>query len=124
MTILCLSMWLAASALSGKGTMHAHAKTTISVQSSEAVPFDRTVTPALTEIRIRETFRGDIEGESTVRALQVERHDHSASLVSMQRFHGRLNGREGTFVLQVPKSSKTARSRRHGSSSPDRVPAI
>jgi hypothetical protein len=52
------------------------------------------------EIRLSETFTRDIDGEATVRALQVLRDDHSASLVSMQRFHGKLGGRQGTFVLQ------------------------
>ena len=52
------------------------------------------------EIRLSETFAGDMEGESPVRALQVLRNDHSASLVSMQRFRGKLGGRQGTFVLQ------------------------
>ena len=47
-----------------------------------------------------ETFTGDIDGESTVRALQVLRDDGSASFVSMQRFRGKLGGRQGTFVLQ------------------------
>jgi hypothetical protein len=52
------------------------------------------------EIRLDETFSGDINGESPVRALQVLRDDHSARLVSMQRFRGELGGRQGTFVLQ------------------------
>ena len=52
------------------------------------------------EIRLSETFTGDIQGESTARALQVLRDDHSASLVSVQRFRGKLGGRQGTFALQ------------------------
>ena len=52
------------------------------------------------EIHISETFTGDVDGESTVRALQVQRGEKSASLVSMQRISGRLGGRQGTFVLQ------------------------
>jgi hypothetical protein len=52
------------------------------------------------EIRLNETFTGDIDGEAPVRALQVLRDDHSASLVSVQRFRGKLSGRQGTFVLQ------------------------
>jgi hypothetical protein len=52
------------------------------------------------EIRLSETFAGDLNGESPVRALQVLRDDRSASMVSMQRFHGKLGGRQGTFVLQ------------------------
>ena len=78
----------------------ATAKAKITVQSSEAKPYDRTASPALVEVRLIETFSGDIEGESPVRALQVLRDDKSASLVSVQRFRGRLGGRQGTFVLQ------------------------
>ena len=54
----------------------------------------------MTEIRINETFAGDIDGESPVRALQVLRDDRCASLVSVQRFSGRLAGGHGTFVFQ------------------------
>jgi hypothetical protein len=72
----------------------------ISVQSSEARPYDQTDRPALLEISLQERFTGDIEGESTVRALQVRREDGSASMVSMQRFSGTLGGRQGSFVLQ------------------------
>ena len=78
--------------------MHARAK--ITVHSSEAKPYDQTASPALMELQLNETFTGDIDGESPVRALQVLRDDHSANIVSVQRFHGKLGGREGTFVLQ------------------------
>jgi hypothetical protein len=72
----------------------------ITVQSSKAEPYDQTAGPALIEVCLIETFVGDIEGESPVRALQILRDDKSASLVSVQRFRGRLGGRQGTFVLQ------------------------
>ena len=72
----------------------------IIVQSSEAKPYDQTTSPALTEIHIIEIFTGDIDGESTVRALTLQRDDKSASQVSMQRFSGKLAGRQGAFVLQ------------------------
>src|SRR5262250_1500711 len=78
----------------------AHAKAQITVRSSEVEPYDQTASPALVEVRLTETFAGDIEGESPVRALQVLRDDKSACPVSMQRFRGRLGGRQGTFVLQ------------------------
>ena len=78
----------------------ARAVAKVTVQSSEAKPYDQTTGPALMEIRLGETFTGDIDGESTVRALQVLRDDRSASLVSMQRFRGKLGGRKGSFVLQ------------------------
>src|SRR5579871_6120903 len=78
----------------------ARAEAKITVQNSETKPYDQTASPALTEIRLRETFSGGIDGESPVRALQVRRDDRSASLVSLQRFSGKLGGRQGTFVLQ------------------------
>jgi len=78
----------------------ARAKAKITVQRSEATPYDQSASPALMEIRLTETFTGDIDGESPVRALEVVRDDHSARLVSMQRFRGKLGGRQGTFVFQ------------------------
>ena len=78
----------------------ARAAAKITVQRSEAKPYDQTASPALMEVLLSETFTGDIDGESTVRALQVRRDDRSASMVSVQRFCGKLGGRQGTFVLQ------------------------
>jgi len=98
-TMFCLSTWLALSAQSGKKT-HARAKAKIAVQSSKAKLYDQSVSPVLMEIRLSETFTGDIDGKSPLRALQVLRDDKSASLVSVQRFRGKLGGRQGTFVLQ------------------------
>jgi hypothetical protein len=90
-----------------------HAQAKITVQNSQATPYDQTTSPALMEIHLSETFTGDIDGESPVRALQVLRNDHSASLVSVQRFRGKLGGRQGTFVLQgsetVEKGKITAK---------------
>ena len=83
-----------------KQSTRTHAVATITVHSSDAKPYDQTVTPALMEISISEVFSGDLEGESSVRALQVQRHDKSASMISLQRFNGKLGGSEGTFVLQ------------------------
>ena len=123
LTIMCLGLWQAASAQMGKGEgmkaqMNAHesadgvgtsqtnapahrrAKAKIVVQNSEGKPYDQTASPALIELHLNETFTGELEGESPVRALQVLRNDKSASLVSMQRFNGKLAGRQGTFVLQ------------------------
>jgi hypothetical protein len=88
----------------GQSKMEPHrrirAKAKVTVHNSEAPPYDQTASPALIEIRLSETFTGDLDGESPVRALQVLRDNHSASLVSMQRFRGKLGRRQGTFVLQ------------------------
>ena len=81
----------------GEPRTRVRAQAKITVQSSEAKPYDQTASPALMEIRLSETFTGDIDGESPVRAL---RDDQSACLVSMQPFRGKLRGRQGTFVLQ------------------------
>jgi hypothetical protein len=78
--------------------VRAEAKTT--VHSSEAKPYDQTASPALMELHLSETFTGDMDGESTVRALQVVHDNKSASMVSVQRFSGKLGGHQGTFVLQ------------------------
>jgi len=80
--------------------MRARAEARITVERSEAETYDQSANPALTEIRLSETFSGDIAGESSVRALQVRSDDRSASMVSVQRFRGSLGGRHGTFVLQ------------------------
>ena len=78
----------------------AHAKAKIIVQNSEAKPYNQTRGSPLMEITISETFTGDIDGESTVRSLQFQRADKSANQVSLQRFRGKLAGRQGSFVLQ------------------------
>ena len=78
----------------------ARAEAKITVHSSEAQPYDQVASPALVEIHLSETFSGDLDGESTVRALQVRGDARSSSMVSLQRFCGKLGGREGTFVLQ------------------------
>ena len=99
MAFLVSTAWLATKSQT-KQPERARAQAKITVQSSEAKPYDQTASPALMEVRLSETFAGDIAGESPVRALQVLRDDESANLVSMQRFSGKLAGRQGTFVLQ------------------------
>jgi hypothetical protein len=72
----------------------------IVVRHSKVERYDETATPLLAEVHIEETFTGDIEGESPVRALQVQHDDGSATQVSLQRVRGTLGGRRGSFVLQ------------------------
>ncbi len=84
----------------GESQTRVRAEAKINVEHSEATPYDQSTNTTLMEINLKETFTGDIEGNSTVRALQVQRDDRSASMISMQRFCGKLIGRRGTFVLQ------------------------
>ena len=86
--------------MSVKPNARTRANAKVIVRNSEAKPYDQTTGPALVEIHINEVFDGDIDGQSPVRALQVSRDDKSASMVSIQRFSGKLGGRQGTFVLQ------------------------
>ena len=81
----------------------------ITVQSYESKPYDQTAGPALLEIRLSETFGGDLEGESTARSLQVIQDDRSARFVSMQRFCGSIGERPGTFVLQGRGSAQNGK---------------
>jgi hypothetical protein len=76
------------------------ARATITVRESHAEPYDETAGPALSILSIRETFEGDIQGDSIVRALQIRGQDGSAHMISLQRVKGSLNGRTGSFVLQ------------------------
>jgi uncharacterized protein DUF3224 len=110
--IFCLSAPLSASAQPAKDRhinhtrssatppARTHAAAEVTVRSSDVRPFDQTVSSALSEISINETFTGDIDAESSVRALQLRHSDGSASMVSLQRVRGTLGGRQGTFVLQ------------------------
>ncbi len=76
------------------------AESRITVHASEAEPYDQTSIPTLVEVRLSETFTGDIDAESTVRALQVRHDEGAATMVSVQRVRGKLHGRQGSFVLQ------------------------
>ena len=78
----------------------AHAEATVTVHDSHSAPFDQGAGPVLSELHLNETFAGDIDGESSVRAFEVRSGKKHGSLVSMQRFVGKLGDRKGTFLLQ------------------------
>ena len=106
--------------------MCARAKATITVQSSEALPYDQTVSPELVEIRLKlETFTGDIDGESPVRASQVA--TRTMNLPALSACNGSAEEWADAAALscfKVQKSSRVARSRRDGLSFPDRGQVI
>jgi uncharacterized protein DUF3224 len=56
--------------------------------------------PSLVQVELTETFGGDIEGQSTVRVIQVAHKDGSMTFVGLQRVHGSVGGRTGSFLLQ------------------------
>ena len=52
----------------------------------------------LSRTRVGKAFKGEIEGESTAELLMVLAGEGSAAYVGLERFNGRVNGREGSFV--------------------------
>jgi hypothetical protein len=78
-----------------------HATATIDVETYEPQPYDATDGgPDLVEIRVTERFSGDIEGEGAVRFLQALHADGTATFVGIERVHGRIGDRAGSFLLQ------------------------
>jgi len=55
----------------------------------------------LTEARIGQDFSGDIAAFTSATLLMCYRPDGTATYNGLQRVRGRLEGREGDFVLQV-----------------------
>lgn len=49
--------------------------------------------------RLGKTFRGDIQGRSTVEMLSVRADSGSAAYVALERIVGSLQGRSGSFAL-------------------------
>jgi hypothetical protein len=73
----------------------------IEVKTYQPQPYEEPAEgPNLVEIHVTETFTGDIEGEGVVRFLQATRDDGSASFVGIERVAGKVDGREGSFLLQ------------------------
>ncbi|MBO0682040.1 MAG: DUF3224 domain-containing protein [Candidatus Dormibacteraeota bacterium] len=56
--------------------------------------------PKLVRVAVTESFSGDIQGNGEVTFLQIVRPDGSASFVGVERVHGSIGGRSGSFVLQ------------------------
>jgi hypothetical protein len=57
--------------------------------------------PTLSDIRLTETFSGDIEGEGVAHVVQAARAGGSASFAGIERVRGSLGGKQGSFLLQV-----------------------
>ena len=77
------------------------AQGTIEVKTYESLTYDGPKDgPKLDELRVTETFTGDVQGEGAVRFLQAQRSDGSASYCGIERVVGALAGRKGSFLLQ------------------------
>jgi hypothetical protein len=79
---------------------HAVGRTTVTTYEAQA--FDEEPgAPTLSDIRMTETFTGDIEGEGTARVVQAAFADGGATFTGIERVRGCLAGKSGTFSLQV-----------------------
>ena len=82
-------------------TSKTHATGRIDVKTYEPQSYEEIDEgPNLVEIRVSETFSGDIEGEGVVRFLQAVRKDGSASFVGIERVTASIGDRTGSFLLQ------------------------
>jgi hypothetical protein len=55
----------------------------------------------LTKASVTQSFTGDIEGEGAVEYVMCYPNPNSASYVAMQLVNGTIDGKKGSFVLQV-----------------------
>ncbi len=77
------------------------AKGRIEVQSYRPTTYEQpNEGPKLNQIEVSEIFSGDVQGAGTVRFLQAEQGDGSASYCGIERVVGTLEGRKGTFLLE------------------------
>ena len=73
---------------------------TFEVKSWDENPFDDLETPKVTRAVVTKTYAGDLDGSSTTEWLMAYAEDGAATFVGLERFTGRIDGREGTLVLR------------------------
>jgi hypothetical protein len=79
-----------------------HATGSTQVKSYVAATFDEVAgAAALIEVRLTETFTGDISGEGIGRAIQAAHEDGAATFVGIERVRGSIGECDGTFLLQI-----------------------
>ena len=65
----------------------------------DAETYDEGEGAALGRMHIERRFQGDLEGEGTAELLTATAEDGTAVYLALDRISGRLEGREGSFVL-------------------------
>jgi hypothetical protein len=87
-------------AMSDERKIHAVGQTAI--KSYQPTVFDEVPgAPTLSDIRLTETFSGDIEGDGVAHVVQAARADGAASFAGIERVRGSIGGKQGSFLLQV-----------------------
>jgi hypothetical protein len=86
--------------MSDRHQVHAVGRTT--VKTYQPTVFDEVPgAPTLSDVRLTETFTGDIAGEGVAHVVQSARADGTASFAGIERVRGSIGGKQGTFLLQV-----------------------
>ncbi|CCH28190.1 DUF3224 domain-containing protein [Actinosynnema sp. NPDC047251] len=62
--------------------------------------WDETATGEFDRVQVGKAFTGVLEGTSTAELTTCQPVEGSAGYVAIEKFEGRLDGREGTFVFQ------------------------
>lgn len=100
LVVVCLELLAGCTTTRKHTTTHATART--DVTSYVPATFDEVAdAPALVEVELKETFSGDIEGEGVARVVQAARKGGTTTFVTIERVRGAIQGRKGTFMLQV-----------------------
>ncbi|HTB58096.1 MAG TPA: DUF3224 domain-containing protein [Polyangia bacterium] len=86
--------------MSDRHQVHAVGRTT--VKTYQPTVFDEVPgAPTLSDVRLTETFTGDIAGEGVAHVVQSARADGAGSFAGIERVRGSIGGKQGTFLLQV-----------------------
>jgi len=80
--------------------MTMHATGTFDIDTWQDEPYDEAEGANLRRAHLTKTFRGEVEGRSTVEMLMAQAQHESAAYVAFERLDVRVHGRAGTFVLQ------------------------
>jgi hypothetical protein len=84
----------------------------LEVKSWDEDPFDEGAGMGkLTRASVRQTYAGDIAGESVTEWLMAYAEDGSATFVGLERIRGTVAGRSGTVVVQHIGSFKDGAAR-------------
>jgi hypothetical protein len=78
-----------------------HATSTFTLTRWDETPYDEVDgAPKLTRASVLYTFEGEIAGEGRLEYLMTYLPDGTALFVGYQRFVGRVEGRDGSFIFQ------------------------
>ena len=83
-------------------TQKVHAVGRTTVKTYQPTVFDEVPgAPTLSDVRLTETFSGDIAGEGVAHVVQAARADGAGSFAGIERVRGALGDKLGSFLLQV-----------------------